>query len=82
MGERDEAEERERFSRNRFGLRFPNSEFRFPKFRNPQFSEDHNEALATVGKMAGYEYQALYFGHGEPVFEGASALVADLAESQ
>jgi glyoxylase-like metal-dependent hydrolase (beta-lactamase superfamily II) len=49
---------------------------------NPQFSEDHNEALATVGKMAGYEYETLYFGHGEPVFEGASALVADLAESQ
>ncbi|HUP17004.1 MAG TPA: MBL fold metallo-hydrolase [Acidimicrobiia bacterium] len=49
---------------------------------NPQFSEDHNEALATVGRMAGYEYETLYFGHGEPVFEGASALVADLAESQ
>ena len=49
---------------------------------NPQFSEDHNEALATVGKMAGYDYETLYFGHGEPVFEGASALVADLAESQ
>ena len=49
---------------------------------NPQFSEDHNEALATVGKMAGYEYETLYFGHGEPVFEGASALVAGLAESQ
>ena len=49
---------------------------------NPQFSEDHSEALATVGKMAGYEYETLYFGHGEPVFEGASALVAGLAESQ
>jgi glyoxylase-like metal-dependent hydrolase (beta-lactamase superfamily II) len=48
---------------------------------NPQFSEDHNEALATVGKMAGYEYETLYFGHGEPVFEGASTLVAGLAES-
>jgi glyoxylase-like metal-dependent hydrolase (beta-lactamase superfamily II) len=48
---------------------------------NPQFSEDHNEALATVGKMAGYEYETIYFGHGEPVLEGASALVAGLAES-
>jgi glyoxylase-like metal-dependent hydrolase (beta-lactamase superfamily II) len=48
---------------------------------NPQFSEDHNEALATVGKVAGYEYETIYFGHGEPVFEGASALVAGLAES-
>ena len=49
---------------------------------NPQFSEDHSEALATVGKIAGYEYETMYFGHGEPVFEGGSGLVADLAESQ
>ena len=48
---------------------------------NPQFSEDHNEALATVEKMAGFEYETIYFGHGEPVLEGASALVAGLAES-
>ena len=48
---------------------------------NPQFSENHEEALAAVGKMAGLEYEALYFGHGEPVLEGAAALVADLAES-
>jgi len=48
---------------------------------NPQFSENHEEALVTVGKMAGFEYEALYFGHGEPVLEGASALVADLADS-
>ena len=40
---------------------------------NPQFSEDHDEALATVGKMAGYEYETVYFGHGEPVLEGAVA---------
>ena len=49
---------------------------------NPQFSEDHNQAIATVGKLAGYEYETLYFGHGEPVLEGAAAMVADLAESQ
>lgn len=48
---------------------------------NPQFSEDHNQALATVGKMAGYEYESIYFGHGEPVLQGASGLVADLAGS-
>jgi glyoxylase-like metal-dependent hydrolase (beta-lactamase superfamily II) len=48
---------------------------------NPQFSEDHDEAIATVGKLAGYEYQTLYFGHGEPVFDGASALVSGLVES-
>lgn len=48
---------------------------------NPQFSENHNEALLTVGKMAGYEYETLYFGHGEPVLQGASGLVVGLAES-
>ena len=48
---------------------------------NPQFSEDHDEALLTVGKLAGYKYETLYFGHGEPVLQGASAQVAGLAES-
>lgn len=48
---------------------------------NPEFSQDHDQALATVGKMAGYEYETVYFGHGEPVLRGASQLVATLAES-
>ncbi|MGI8518799.1 MAG: MBL fold metallo-hydrolase [Acidimicrobiia bacterium] len=46
---------------------------------NPQFSEDHQQALATVGKMAGVEYETLYFGHGDPVMSGPSGLVAELA---
>ena len=49
---------------------------------DPQFSENHDQALATVEKMARYEFETIYFGHGESVFEGASALVAGLAESQ
>jgi glyoxylase-like metal-dependent hydrolase (beta-lactamase superfamily II) len=48
---------------------------------NPQFSEDHDEAILTVGKLAGYDFETLYFGHGEPVLQGASAQVAGLAES-
>ena len=48
---------------------------------SPQFSEDHDQALATVGKIAGYEYETVYFGHGEPVLGGASELVATLAGS-
>lgn len=48
---------------------------------NPQFSEDHQQALATVSKMAGFEYETLYFGHGDPVMGGASGLVAELAAS-
>ena len=47
---------------------------------NAQFSEDHDQALATVGKMAGYEYDTVYFGHGEPVLREGSQLVATLAE--
>jgi glyoxylase-like metal-dependent hydrolase (beta-lactamase superfamily II) len=47
---------------------------------NPRFSEDHDQALATVGKIAGYTFETLYFGHGEPVTTGASEMVAALAE--
>jgi glyoxylase-like metal-dependent hydrolase (beta-lactamase superfamily II) len=47
---------------------------------NPQFSEDHDQALATVGKIAGYTFETLYFGHGEPVMTGASEMVAALTE--
>jgi glyoxylase-like metal-dependent hydrolase (beta-lactamase superfamily II) len=45
---------------------------------NPDFSEDHSQALETVEKMAGYEYQVIYFGHGEPVMEQGSSLVKGL----
>jgi glyoxylase-like metal-dependent hydrolase (beta-lactamase superfamily II) len=48
---------------------------------NPQFSENHDQALQTVEKMAGYEYESIYFGHGEPVLQRASGLVAELAET-
>lgn len=34
------------------------------------------------GSEARFEYETLYFGHGQPVFEGASAIVTDVAESQ
>ena len=48
---------------------------------NSQFSEDHEQALATVGKMAGFDYEILYFGHGDPVMSGASSQVEELAGS-
>lgn len=48
---------------------------------NPQFSENHEQALATVAKIAGYTFDMLYFGHGDPVGGGASGLVGELAES-
>jgi len=43
-----------------------------------EFSEDHTQALASVGKLVGYDYETIYFGHGEPVLAGGSALVTQL----
>ena len=48
---------------------------------NPQFSEDHQQALATVAKIAGFTFETLYFGHGDPVLENASEQVGGLAAS-
>ncbi|HJQ94742.1 MAG TPA: MBL fold metallo-hydrolase [Acidimicrobiia bacterium] len=46
---------------------------------DPQFSSDHEEALRSVAKLAGFAYEQILFGHGEPVTSGGSTLVADLA---
>lgn len=46
---------------------------------NEQFSSNHEIALASVGTLAGFEYETVVFGHGEPVVANASTLVAELA---
>lgn len=46
---------------------------------NPGFSDDIDLANASVAKLAGFDYEVVLFGHGEPVLEGASTAVADLA---
>lgn len=46
---------------------------------NPQYSHDMTIANQTLRKLAGLSFETVYFGHGEPVMAGASALVADLA---
>ncbi len=46
---------------------------------NPQFSQDMGIANASVVKVAGLTFNTAVFGHGEPVAEGASSLVVDLA---
>lgn len=46
---------------------------------NPDFSEDMELANASVDKLAGFDYEVILFGHGEPVTEGGSSAVADLA---
>lgn len=48
---------------------------------NPGFSEDMGLADASVAKLAGFDYEVALFGHGEPVLEGASGAVAQLAST-
>lgn len=48
---------------------------------NPRFTPDMETANQSVVKLAGFDYEVALFGHGEPVLAGASAAVADLAES-
>jgi glyoxylase-like metal-dependent hydrolase (beta-lactamase superfamily II) len=44
------------------------------------FSEDMTTAMASVAKLAGFDYEVALFGHGEPVLEGASAAASALAQ--
>lgn len=46
---------------------------------NPQFTPDMDMASASVVTLAGFDYQTIYFGHGEPVLNQGSGLVAELA---
>ena len=45
---------------------------------NPRFSSDLALANASVVKLAGFEFETVVFGHGDPVVGGASARVAAL----
>ena len=46
-----------------------------------QFTADPATANESIVKLAGLEFEAIYFGHGEPVTSGGSDLVAELAAS-
>ena len=46
---------------------------------NPDFSEDMQLANASIGRLAGFDFEVVLFGHGEPVLEGGSSAVAELA---
>jgi glyoxylase-like metal-dependent hydrolase (beta-lactamase superfamily II) len=48
---------------------------------NPQFSPDMAAANLSVKKLAGYQFDSVVFGHGEPVEGNAAALVGELAAS-
>lgn len=48
---------------------------------NPDFTEDMSLANASIQKLAGFDFEVALFGHGEPLLEGASTAVSDLATS-
>ncbi len=48
---------------------------------NPDFTPDMATADLSVVKLAGYTYETVVFGHGEPVTSAASEAVAALAAS-
>jgi glyoxylase-like metal-dependent hydrolase (beta-lactamase superfamily II) len=48
---------------------------------NPSFTSDMPTAIASAVKLGMLEYEDAYFGHGDPVFGGASTAVATLAAS-
>jgi glyoxylase-like metal-dependent hydrolase (beta-lactamase superfamily II) len=48
---------------------------------NPRFSQDLGAAEGSIRKLAGLDFEAIYFGHGEPVESGAGAAVRSFADS-
>jgi glyoxylase-like metal-dependent hydrolase (beta-lactamase superfamily II) len=46
---------------------------------NPQFSEDMGQANDSIRKLAGFEYETILVGHGEPIISGGSEAMAALA---
>ena len=43
-----------------------------------EFTEDMNQAMASIAKLGTYPFETLLVGHGEPIEGGASTKVADL----
>lgn len=48
---------------------------------NPDFTADIATADASIAKLAGLDFDTVVFGHGDPVVENASQLVAELSAS-
>src|SRR4029078_2874325 len=46
---------------------------------NPQFTDDMDQALASIRKLGSLTFETLLVGHGDPILEGASARVAAFA---
>jgi glyoxylase-like metal-dependent hydrolase (beta-lactamase superfamily II) len=43
---------------------------------NPQFTDDMDQAMASIRKLGGLRFETLLVGHGDPITTGASELVA------
>jgi glyoxylase-like metal-dependent hydrolase (beta-lactamase superfamily II) len=43
-----------------------------------EFTEDMNQAMASIAKLGTYPFETLLVGHGDPIEGGASAMVAAL----
>ena len=48
---------------------------------NPQFSDDMGQADDSVRKLAGFDFEVILFGHGEPLTTGGSSAMSALADS-
>jgi len=48
---------------------------------DPRASSDIVAGDASIAKLAGFQFETVLFGHGEPVLAAASSLVAELAAS-
>ncbi len=48
---------------------------------NPQFSEDMSQADDSIRKLAGFDFEVILFGHGEPLTTGGSSAMSALADS-
>jgi glyoxylase-like metal-dependent hydrolase (beta-lactamase superfamily II) len=46
---------------------------------NPRFTDDMDQAMASIRKIAGLQFETLLVGHGDPILTGASGLVAAFA---
>ncbi|HET9085451.1 MAG TPA: MBL fold metallo-hydrolase [Candidatus Limnocylindrales bacterium] len=46
---------------------------------NPAFTDDMDQALASIRKLGTLTFETLLVGHGDPILEGASARVAAFA---
>ena len=53
-----------------------------PGLPGGQFTEDMDEAIQSIAKLAELGFETLLVGHGDPIESGASAAVAELAARQ